>query len=119
MSPSSTNKWIALALLAAAQFVVVLDASIVNVALPSVGRALNFSQDNLSWVVNSYVLTFGGFLLLGGRMADLLGRRRVFVAGLILFSIASLAGGLAGVTGSQGQLIVARLVQGLGAAILS
>jgi EmrB/QacA subfamily drug resistance transporter len=113
------RKWIALALLASAQFVVVLDASITNVALPSIGRALNFSQNNLSWVVNSYVLTFGGFLLLGGRMADLLGRRRVFVAGLILFSIASLAGGLSGVTGSQGQLIVARLFQGLGAAILS
>jgi EmrB/QacA subfamily drug resistance transporter len=113
------RKWIALALLASAQFVVVLDASITNVALPSIGRALHFSQDSLSWVVNSYVLTFGGFLLLGGRMADLLGRRRVFVAGLILFSIASLAGGLSGATGSQGQLIVARLFQGLGAAILS
>src|SRR4051794_38195791 len=95
MTPSSTNKWLALALLAAAQFVVVLDASIVNVALPSIGKDLNFSQDNLSWVVNAYVLTFGGFLLLGGRIADLLGRRRLFVAGLILFSIASLAGGLA------------------------
>src|SRR5258705_13281322 len=105
------RKWIALALLASAQFVVVLDASITNVALPSIGRALNFSQDNLSWVVNSYVLTFGGFLLLGGRMADLLGRRRVFVAGLILFSVASLAGVLAGVTLSQGQIVIARLFQ--------
>ena len=113
------RKWLALGLLASAQFVVVLDASITNVALPSIGRALNFSQDHLSWVVNSYVLTFGGFLLLGGRAADLLGRRRVFMAGLVLFSAASLAGGLAGVTGSQTQLIVARLVQGLGAAILS
>src|SRR5213080_235751 len=70
------RKWLALGLLASAQFVVVLDASITNVALPSIGRALNFSQDHLSWVVNSYVLTFGGFLLLGGRAADLLGRRR-------------------------------------------
>jgi EmrB/QacA subfamily drug resistance transporter len=113
------RKWVALALLASAQFVVVLDASITNVALPSIGRALNFSQDHLSWVVNSYVLTFGGFLLLGGRAADLLGRRRVFMAGLVLFSAASLAGGLAGVTGSQAQLIGARLFQGLGAAILS
>src|SRR5216117_2961583 len=113
------RRWIALALLCFAQFIVVLDASIVNVALPSIGEGLNFSEQNLAWVVNSYVLTFGGFLLLGGRMADLLGRRRVFVAGLILFSIASLAGGLSGVTGSQGQLIVARLFQGLGAAILS
>src|SRR5437868_12840170 len=121
MTSASTDRrrWIALGLLATAQFVVVLDASIVNVALPSIGRALHFSQDSLSWVVNSYVLTFGGFLLLGGRMADLLGRRRVFMAGLVLFSIASLAGGLAGVTGSQAQLIVARLFQGLGAAILS
>src|SRR5213082_1942639 len=95
MTPISTNKWLALALLAAAQFVVVLDASIVNVALPSIGRALHFSQDSLSWVVNAYVLTFGGFLLLGGRMADLLGRRRVFIGGLVVFALASLAGGLA------------------------
>jgi EmrB/QacA subfamily drug resistance transporter len=116
MSPSSTNKWVALALLAAAQFVVVLDASIVNVALPSIGKALEFSQDNLSWVVNAYVLVFGGFLLLGGRIADLLGRRRLFVAGLILFAAASLAGGLAQ---SAGWLVAARAVQGLGAALLS
>src|SRR2546429_6487988 len=73
-SATSDRRWIALGLLATAQFVVVLDASIVNVALPSIGRALHFSQDSLSWVVNAYVLTFGGFLLLGGRMADLLGR---------------------------------------------
>jgi EmrB/QacA subfamily drug resistance transporter len=116
MPHSSTNKWLALALLAAAQFVVVLDASIVNVALPSIGRDLHFSQDNLSWVVNAYVLVFGGFLLLGGRMADLLGRRRLFIAGLILFAVASLAGGLAQ---SEGWLIAARAVQGLGAALLS
>ena len=89
------RRWIALALLCVAQFVVVLDASIVNVALPTIGSALDFSQDNLSWVVNAYVLTFGGFLLLGGRMADLLGRRRVFMGGLVLFALASLAGGLA------------------------
>jgi EmrB/QacA subfamily drug resistance transporter len=113
---SDRRRWIALGLLAMAQFVVVLDASIVNVALPSIGRDLKFSQDNLSWVVNAYVLTFGGFLLLGGRMADLLGRRRVFVGGLILFALASLAGGLAQ---SEGWLIAARAVQGLGAAILS
>jgi EmrB/QacA subfamily drug resistance transporter len=110
------RRWIALALLCVAQFVVVLDASIVNVALPTIGSALHFSQDNLSWVVNAYVLTFGGFLLLGGRMADLLGRRRVFMGGLILFALASLAGGLAS---TDGQLIAARAVQGLGAAILS
>ena len=95
MSQTHERKWVALALLALAQFVVVLDASIVNVALPSIGSALDFSQDNLSWVVNAYTLTFGGFLLLGGRMADLLGRRRLFIAGLILFAGASLAGGLA------------------------
>ena len=95
---------------------VVLDASIVNVALPSIGRALDFSQDNLPWVVNAYVLTFGGFLLLGGRLADLLGRRRVFIAGLVVFALASLAGGLAQ---SEAWLIAARAVQGLGAAILS
>jgi EmrB/QacA subfamily drug resistance transporter len=116
MPHSSTNKWLALALLAAAQFVVVLDASIVNVALPSIGRDLHFSQDNLSWVVNAYVLVFGGFLLLGGRLADLLGRRRLFIVGLILFAAASLAGGLAQ---SEGWLIAARAVQGLGAALLS
>ena len=110
------QRWIALALLASAMFVVVLDASIVNVALPSIGRDLQFSQDDLSWVVNAYVLVFGGFMLLGGRMADLLGRRRVFIAGLILFVLASLAGGLAQ---SDGQLIAARSVQGLGAALLS
>ena len=110
------RRWIALALLATAQFVVVLDASIVNVALPTIGEALDFSQSNLAWVVNAYILTFGGFLLLGGRIADLLGRRRVFMGGLVLFALASLAGGLAN---SEGQLIAARAVQGLGAAILS
>ena len=77
------RRWIALILLCFAQFIVVLDASIVNVALPSIGEGLDFSQANLAWVVNAYVLTFGGFLLLGGRMADLLGRRRVFIAGLL------------------------------------
>jgi EmrB/QacA subfamily drug resistance transporter len=110
------RRWLALALLCVAQFVVVLDASIVNVALPTIGEALDFTESNLPWVVNAYVLTFGGFLLLGGRMADLLGRRRVFMFGLVLFALASLAGGLAT---SSGQLIAARAVQGLGAAILS
>jgi MFS family permease len=116
---TSTDKrslGLALALLAAAQFVVVLDASIVNVALPSIGRDLQFSQSDLSWVVNAYVLVFGGFLLLGGRLADLLGRRRLFMGGLVLFALASLAGGLAT---SPGTLIAARAVQGLGAALLS
>ena len=110
------KRWIALILLCVAQFVVVLDASIVNVALPTIKEALDFSESNLPWVVNAYVLTFGGFLLLGGRLADLLGRRRVFMFGLVLFALASLAGGLAA---NSGQLIAARAVQGLGAAILS
>ncbi|HEX2125573.1 MAG TPA: MFS transporter, partial [Thermoleophilaceae bacterium] len=110
------RRWIALILLCFAQFIVVLDASIVNVALPSIGEALSFSQENLSWVINAYVLTFGGFLLLGGRMADLLGRRRVFVGGLLLVAVASLAAGFAS---NEGQLIAARAAQGLGAAIIS
>src|SRR6478609_5623879 len=115
-SEAQDRRWLALVLLSAAQFVVVLDASIVNVALPSIQKALDFTDSNLSWVVNAYTLTFGGFLLLGGRLADLLGRRRVFIGGLILFSLASLAGGLAQ---SDVWLIAARGVQGLGAAIIS
>src|SRR3981189_653674 len=112
MTTNSTDRrrWIALGLLATAQFVVVLDASIVNVALPSIGRPLHFSQVALSGVVNAYLLTFGGFLLLGGRRADLLGRRRVFIAGLIIFAIASLAGGLAQ---SEAWLIAGRGGRGL------
>ena len=110
------EKNLALLLLAMTQFVIVIDASIVNVALPSIGAALHFSRDNLSWVVNAYTLTFGGFLLLGGRLADLLGRRKMFMIGLVVFSLASLAGGLAQ---SEAWLIVARAVQGLGAAIVS
>jgi EmrB/QacA subfamily drug resistance transporter len=113
---ASDHRWWALALLAVAEFVVVLDASIVNIALPSIGRGLHLSLANLSWVVNAYVLTFGGFLLLGGRMADLLGRRRVFVIGLGVFSLASLAGGLAQ---SPAWLIGARAIQGIGAALLA
>jgi EmrB/QacA subfamily drug resistance transporter len=110
------RRWFALILLCFAQFIVVIDAAIVNVALPSIGEGLGFSQENLAWVVNAYVLTFGGFLLLGGRMADLLGRRRVFLAGLLLVAVASLA---AGFSANEGQLIAARAAQGLGAAIIS
>ncbi len=113
-SPRAKN--LALLLLAMTQFVVVIDASIVNVALPSIGAHLRFARADLSWVVNSYTLTFGGFLLLGGRMADLLGRRRMFMVGLVLFSVASFAGGIAQ---SEGWLIAARAIQGLGAAIVS
>jgi EmrB/QacA subfamily drug resistance transporter len=110
------RRWTALILLCVAQFVVVLDASIVNVALPSIGRGLDFSEENLPWVVNAYVIAFGGFLLLGGRAADLVGRRRVFMAGLVVVAVASLA---AGFSANQGQLIAARAAQGLGAAIIS
>src|SRR5436305_15209260 len=110
------RRWTALILICVAQFVVVLDASIVNVALPSIGRGLHFSEENLPWVVNAYVIAFGGFLLLGGRAADLLGRRRVFMAGLLVVAVASLAAGFAA---NQGQLIAARAAQGLGAAIIS
>jgi EmrB/QacA subfamily drug resistance transporter len=113
-TPRAKN--LALLLLAMTQFVIVIDASIVNVALPSVGSALHFSRDDLSWVVNAYTLTFGGFLLLGGRLSDLLGRRRMFMLGLVVFSLASFAGGIAQ---SEGWLLAARAVQGLGAAIVS
>ncbi len=110
------RKWIALALLASTQFVIILDAAIVNVAIPSIGRDLDFALENLAWIPNAYALTFGGFLLLGGRMADLLGRRRLFMIGLAVFVIASLLGGL---SQSEGQLIAARALQGLGAALLA
>ncbi|MDO3702700.1 DHA2 family efflux MFS transporter permease subunit [Micromonospora sp. C28SCA-DRY-2] len=110
------RRWAVLALLAVAQFAVVLDSSIMNIALPSIGDELRVSPENLSWVINAYVLAFGGFLLLGGRLADLLGRRRMFVAGLVLFAAASLVGGLAT---AAWQLIAARAVQGLGGALLA
>jgi EmrB/QacA subfamily drug resistance transporter len=113
-TPKAKN--LALLLLAMTQFVITIDASIVNVALPSIGRGLHFSQQNLSWVVNAYTLTFGGFLLLGGRVSDYLGRRRMFIAGIALFSLASVLGGLAQ---TEAWLIGARALQGLGAAIAS
>ena len=113
---TSSQKTAALVLLAATQFVLVLDASIVNVALPSIGHALDVAPDDLSWVVNGYILLFGGFLLLGGRLADLLGRRRMFMLGLGVFALASLGGALAT---SSLWLVVARGTQGLGAALVS
>jgi EmrB/QacA subfamily drug resistance transporter len=113
-TPRAKN--LALLLLAMTQFVIVIDASIVNVALPSIGAHLHFARADLSWVVNAYTLTFGGFLLLGGRMADLLGRRRMFMIGLVLFSLASFGGGIAQ---SEAWLIAARAIQGLGAALVS
>jgi EmrB/QacA subfamily drug resistance transporter len=106
----------ALALLALTQFMIVIDASITNVALPTIGRDLNINQTDLSWVVNAYTLTFGGFLLLGGRLADLLGRRRMFVIGLVVFGGGSLLGGL---SGSSNFLDAARALQGIGAAFVS
>ena len=110
------HKGMALFLLCLVQFMVVLDIAIVNVALPSIQDSLHFSETNLSWVINAYTLTFGGLLLLGGRAADLLGRRRIFIAGLLLFSVASAACGFAN---SDEFLIIARAIQGVGAAMVS
>ena len=112
----ATNRWLVLLIACLAQFMVVLDATVVNVALPSIQRGLHFSQPNLLWVVNGYTLIFGGFLLLGGRMADLLGRKRLFIAGVALFSLASLLNGLAQ---SSGMLVAGRALQGLGGALVS
>jgi EmrB/QacA subfamily drug resistance transporter len=114
--PSSRKRWLALAVIVAAQFMVVLDVAIVNVALPSIKTDLGFSQESLQWVITAYAIFFGGVLLLGGRLADLLGRRRMFMAGLLLFTVSSLLDGLAW---SEGSLIVFRSLQGLGAALLS
>ncbi|HEU4943311.1 MAG TPA: MFS transporter, partial [Gaiellaceae bacterium] len=116
MVEKTQRKWLALALLAAVQFMVVLDIAIVNVALPSIQTDLGFSQENLQWVISAYALLFGGLLLLGGRAADLLGRRRLFIVGTIVFSAASL---LSGFAWSDDALIVARAFQGLGAAIIT
>src|SRR6185312_10597835 len=108
--------WVILTIACLAQFMVVLDVSIVNVALPSIGRDLHYSPTGLQWVVNAYVLTFAGFLLLGGRAADLFGRRRVYLFGLGLFTVASLVGGLAQ---NSAWLTTARAAQGIGGAFLS
>src|SRR5438874_2525966 len=110
------RRWFALALIVAAQFMVVLDVAIVNVALPSIKNDLHFSQESLQWVITDYSIFFGGVLLLGGRLADLLGRRRLFMVGLALFTVSSLLDGLAW---SETSLIVFRSLQGLGAALLS
>jgi EmrB/QacA subfamily drug resistance transporter len=112
----ATNKWVVLVLICLAQFMVILDATIVNVALPSIQKDLNLSEGNLQWIVNAYTLVFGGFLLLGGRAGDLLGRKRIFLIGLVIFTVASLLDGLAS---SEGMLIAARSLQGLGAALVS
>jgi len=116
MVSSDRRKWLALALLCVVQFMVVLDIAIVNVALPSIQVDLGFSEENLQWVISAYALVFGGFLLLGGRAADLLGRRRLFLVGIVVFTLASLFAGLAW---SEASLITARALQGLGAAVIT
>src|SRR5438132_7870845 len=116
LSPPDPRRWLALAVIVAAQFMVVLDVAIVNVALPSIKTDLHFTQESLQWVITAYAILFGGVLLLGGRMADLLGRRRLFIAGLVLFTVSSLLSGLAW---SEGSLIVFRALQGLGGGLLS
>jgi EmrB/QacA subfamily drug resistance transporter len=114
--PNDRRRWLALLLVCAAQLMIVLDGTIVNVALPAIQDSLGFSQAGLSWIVNAYLLTFGGFLLLGGRAGDLFGRRRVFAFGLALFTLASL---LCGLAGSQWLLVAARALQGVGGAIIA
>src|SRR5439155_3929894 len=110
------NRWFILVLVCIAQFMVVLDATIVNVALPSIQHGLHFSASSLQWIVNAYTLVFGGFLLLGGRASDLFGRQRLFIAGIVVFTGASL---LNAVATSSGMLVGGRALQGLGAALVS
>src|SRR5688500_12117793 len=110
------TRWLALLVLCLGDLMIVLDVTIVGVALPSIREDLGFSEESLAWVVNAYVLTFGGFMLLGGRLGDLFGHRRLFVLGVALFTLASLA---CGVAGSQDVLVAARAVQGLGGAIVA
>src|SRR5438309_7801444 len=113
---SSRRRWSALALIVTAQFMVILDVAIVNVALPSIKSDLGFSEAGIQWVITAYAILFGGTLLLGGRLADLLGRRRMFVAGLALFGASSL---LSGFAWSAGSLVAFRAIQGLGGALLA
>jgi MFS family permease len=110
------KRWLALYVLCAGELMIVLDTTIVNVALPSIREDLRFTETSLVWVVNAYMLTYGGFLLLGGRLGDLFGQRKLFLLGITLFTLASLA---CGVSGSQGPLVAARAVQGLGGAVVS
>src|SRR5215475_9423707 len=114
-SVPQVRRWRAFTVLAVAYFMTIVDLTIVNVSLPTIGRALHFSEANLQWVVTAYAITFGGFLLLGGRAADLLGRRRIFMLGLAIFTAASLGCGLAS---NDGLLIALRGVQGFGAAVV-
>ncbi|HZO35064.1 MAG TPA: MFS transporter [Gaiellaceae bacterium] len=116
MTRHATNPWVVLVLICIAQFMVILDATIVNVALPSIQKDLHLSEGSLQWIVNAYTLVFGGFLLLGGRAGDLLGRKRLFLIGLVIFTGASLLDGL---SSSEGMLVGSRALQGLGAALIS
>src|SRR5436190_306072 len=116
MSRHSTNPWVVLVIICLAQFMVVLDATIVNVALPHIQSSLHFTEASLQWVINAYTLVFAGFLLLGGRVGDLLGRKRFFLIGLVLFTVASLSDGIAT---TSGELVGFRALQGLGAALIS
>src|SRR5881227_3333638 len=116
MTMDSRTRWFALYTLCLASLMIVLDVTIVNVALPSIRQSLGFSGTSLAWVVNAYLLTFGGFLLLGGRLGDLYGHRRLFLGGITLFTLASLVCGL---STTQGMLVAARAVQGLGGAVAS
>src|SRR4026208_1611402 len=116
MSPAADRRWLILALVGAAFFLTVLDVAIATVAIPSIQTDLNVTETTVQWVLIAYAITFGGFLLLGGRMADLLGRKRIFLVGLVLFTVASLVCGLAN---NISVLIGARAVQGVGAAIIS
>jgi len=115
-SRTSTNPWVVLVIICLAQFMVVLDATIVNVALPHIQTALGFNEASLQWVINAYTLVFAGFLLLGGRAGDLLGRKRLFLIGLVVFTVASF---LNGISTSSGMLIGFRALQGFGAALIS
>src|SRR3954447_20517981 len=111
-----SNPWAALTLIVAAQFMVVLDLSIVNVALATIKSDLGFSESSLQWVVSAYAIVFGGFLLLGGRLADIVGRRRVFIAGVALFTVSS---ALCGLAWSEGSLVAFRAIEGLGGALFA
>src|SRR5437868_13788369 len=116
MTESNRSNWIALYVLCVGMLMIVLDATVVNVALPSIQSDLGFGSSSLAWVVNAYLIAFGGLLLLAGRLGDLLGRRRVFMTGLVVFTLASL---ICGLSDSQGMLIAARFVQGIGGAMTS
>src|SRR3977135_1122037 len=113
-STPDRRRWLGPAVVCLAQLMIVLDTTIVNVALPSIQHDLHFTQGNLTWVVNAFLVTFGSFLLLAGRLGDLLGRKRVFLAGLVVFTAASV---MCGAAPSQGFLIAARFIQGIGAAM--